>query len=219
MQVDIDILVYAVIAALLLGRLWSVLGSRNEDDPQRSSPFMPPAPDMLPNKDDSGARQNIASRMQPAILPPHSLAGGLAQVKAIDSSFEEKQFLQESRDIFTSVVGAYASGHLALVTEFLSPALLGHFQKAVDTRAAAGQSAQTRISRIKDAEVIAARTEDKQAFVTVKFISDQENILRGAGGAIIGGAEGKYEEVTDTWTFARDTQAPGTKWVVVETKG
>ncbi|MFA4994752.1 MAG: Tim44/TimA family putative adaptor protein [Bdellovibrionales bacterium] len=220
MQVDIDILVYAVVAALLLGRLWFLLGTRNENDPQRPNPLRPPPPsDMTQDSEPTYTRQNVVSRLQPVPPPPHSLAGGLAQVLAVDSSFEEKQFLQESRDIFTSIVGAYASGHLSLVTDFLSPALLGHFQEAVDARAAAGQTAQTRIARIKETEVIAAHAEDKQAILTVRFVSDQENILRDASGAILGGDEGKYEEVTDIWTFARETQLPGAKWVVVETKG
>jgi len=219
MQVDIDILVYAVVAALLLGRLWAVLGTRNENDPQRPNPLAPPSPDMTQDSEPTYTRQNIVSRLQPVPPPPNSLAGGLSQVTAVDSSFDEKLFLREARDIFASIVGAYASGHLSLVNDFLSPTLLGHFQQAVDARNAAKQTAQTRIARIKDAEVIAARAEGKQVFVTVRFVSDQENILRDASGAILGGAEGKYEEVTDTWTFARETQLPGAKWLVVETKG
>ena len=217
MQVDIDILVYAVIAALLLGRLWAVLGSRNDQEPQRPSPFAPPAPPV--GEAALGTQQNNVSRMPPPILPPNSLAGGLAQVKTLDALFEEKPFLQESRDIFTAVVGAYAAGNLIRITDLLSPELLGHFQQTVNARAAAGQIAQSRISRIKETEVLAARTEATRAYVTVKFISDQENILRDAQGTILGGAEGKYEEVTDIWVFAHDTQASGTKWVVVETRG
>jgi predicted lipid-binding transport protein (Tim44 family) len=218
MQVDIDILVYAVIAALLLGRLWAVLGTRNDNEPQRLNPFGA-RPSPPPNNDAPSAKQRVVARLQPSGPPPRSLAGGLAQVKALAPTFEEKQFLQEARDIFSSVVGAYASGHLTIVAEFLSPALLGDFQKAVNARSAAGQTAQTRIARIKETEVVAARADDKQAFVTVRFISEQENVLRDAQNAIIGGEEGQYEEVTDTWTFARDSLLPGTKWVVVETRG
>jgi len=218
MQVDIDILVYAVIAALLLGRLWAVLGTRNDNDPQRPNPFIPP-PDLQPGNETPNARQNLIARLQPVAPPPHSLAGGLAQVTAIDSSFEEKRFLQEARDIFTSVVRAYADGNLTLVAELLSPVLMSHFQQAVSVRREAGQTAHTVISRIKETELIAARAEDKQAFITVKFISDQQNILRNAEGAVIGGEEGKFEEVADTWTFARDTSTPEARWIVVETKG
>lgn len=217
MQVDVDILVFAVIAALILGRLWSVLGTRNENDQQRPNPFAsrPTTIDGEASED----RGEAVARLKPPPLPPHSLAGGLEQVKNLVATFDEKQFLREARDIFTSVIGAYASGRLSLVADFLSPALLGKFQQSVDARSSQGHSAQTRISRIVDADVTAARAEDKQAFVTVKFISDQENILRNAQGAIVGGAEGKYEEITDVWTFAMDTQYPNSRWTIVETRG
>ncbi len=220
MQVDIDILVYAVIAALLLGRLWAVLGTRNDSDPQRPNPFLPP-PDAQPaeEKEKHPAKQNLVARLQPPGPPPHSLAGGLAQVAAVDSLFDEKAFLREAQDIFSAVVSAYAAGNLVVVADFLSPDLMSSFQRAVDARTEAGQTAQTRIARIKEAEVVAARAEGKEAFVTVRFVSDQENILRDAQGAIMGGEEGKFEEVTDIWTFARDTQEPAARWIVVETRG
>lgn len=218
MQVDIDILVYAVIAALLLGRLWAVFGTRNENEPQRPSPFTPPQPPPPPTE-ALGARQNVVSRLMPVGPPPNSLAGGLEQIKAIDPLFEERPFLQESRDIFTTIVSAFAAGKLGSIVEFLSPDLLGNFQQAINARNAAGQTAQSRIARIKEAEAVAARAENTTIFVTVRFVSDQENVLRDAEDKILGGAIGKYEEVTDVWTFARDTQVPGTKWSVVETRG
>ncbi|MDR3423541.1 MAG: Tim44/TimA family putative adaptor protein [Alphaproteobacteria bacterium] len=219
MHMDIDLIVYAVIAAVFLGRLWVVLGTRNDDEPQRPNPFAPPPPPAQHQDAPLAAPPQDAPRPMHLGPPPNSLAGGLAQIQAVDPTFDEKAFLQERRDVFSTIVSAYAAGNLNSVSEFLSPALLAHFQQAVAARAAAGQSAQTRISRIKEAEVTAARAEGSQAFVTVKFISDQENILRDAGGSVIGGEEGKYEEVVDIWTFARDTQAPGARWVVVETGG
>ncbi len=215
MQIDVDILVFAVIAALLLGRLWSVFGTRNDGEPQRQNPFAP----SVKKEDEPVEAPSAASKLQIAPPPPNSLEGGLAQVKAVDTAFDEKAFLQEARDIFTSVVGAYAAGRLMNVSEFLSPGLMSHFQQALDARAAAGHVAQTRISRIKEAEVLSAKAEGARAFVTVRFISDQENILRDSKGGVVGGAAGKYEEVTDTWTLARDTNLPGAKWTVVETKG
>jgi len=215
MHIDIDILVYAVIAIVLLGRLWFVLGTRNDEDPQRPNPFIPPPQIQAVN--DVPAAQ--VSRMLPTTPPPGSVAGGLAQVVAIIPAFDEKQFLQEARASFSSIVEAYASGNLSAVTPLLSPALLSQFQQAANARAANGQKAQTRVAQITEAEPTAARAEGTQAFITVKFTSDQENILRDARDAIIGGILGKTETVTDVWVFAKDTQAVSGKWVVVETRG
>lgn len=220
MHVDLDILVYAVIAALLLGRLWAVLGTRNDDEPQRPNPFAPPPPPKPAQEEDPYALPPpVASRMPPPALPPASLAGGLAQVKAADPAFEEKPFLQNASAIFTAIVSAYASGSLSSVDKFLSPSLLTHFQQAADARSAQGQSAQSRIARIKECEPVAARAEGKQVFITVRFVSDQENILRDRNGTVIGGTEGKTEEVTDIWVFTRDAQIADAPWLVVETRG
>ncbi len=214
LNIPLDIIVYAVIAVLLLGRLWFVLGTRNDNETQRPNPFTPPAPQPVPTPDSNV----IPLRPQP-ILPPASLAGGLAQVAAIDPNFQEKQFLQKARDIFTVVVAAYAANNMASINEFLSPDLAAHFQKMADARASQGQTAQSRVAAISDAEVIAARAENDAAYVTVQFVSNQENILRDADGTIIGGAEGRLEQVTDIWVFSRNAQMTEGKWIVVETRG
>ena len=212
MHIDIDILVYALIAAVLLGRLWAILGSRSEDETQRANPFV--APQL-----NTQEAPSVALRMAPPPLPPASLEGALAQVKAVDSAFNEKSFLQNARTIFSAVVPAYAAGNLDSVALYLSPALLMHFRQAAQARTADGQTAQTRIARIQEAEVIGARAEGTQAYVTVRFMSNQENILRDRHGTIIGGAEGKIEEVTDIWVFSRSAQPPEAQWLVVETRG
>jgi len=215
MQVDLEIVVYAVIAALLLGRLWSILGTRSDEDVQRPNPFTPRLETQSTAKEE---KENVPQRMQPPAPPPQSLAGGLIQVKNAAPSFDEKLFLQEARDIFTSVVKAYASGNLSLVSDFLSPKLLDSFEGAVNARISAGQTAETKLLRIKEAEVTAARAEDKRAFVTVKFVSNQENLLRDSKGEIGGGEGGKAEEVFDLWTFFKDGDEPGSKWTIIETR-
>ena len=212
MNIDIDILVYAIIAAVLLGRLWAVLGSRHEDEPQRPNPYVPTPP-------ASAEQKNVAPVRFSVVLPPASLEGGLAQVKAVDPAFDEKAFLQEARVAFTAIVTGYAAGTMAVLSSYLSSARLAQFGQAAEARRAEGQTAQSRIIRIRDAEVTAAHSQETQAFITVRFVSDQENILRDSHGTIIGGAEGKIEEVTDIWVFSRDTKSPNTKWAVVETRG
>jgi predicted lipid-binding transport protein (Tim44 family) len=172
-----------------------------------------------PDANDASFNERPPSPFLQPLLPPASLAGGLAHVKAVDADFDERQFLEQARSDFTAIVEAYAKADMDSVASLVSPELLIHFQNAAAARNAAGQTAQTKVLKIKEADPTAARAEGTQTFVTVRFISDQENILRDARGTVIGGAEGKCEEVTDTWTFARDAQKPEAKWLVVETRG
>lgn len=213
---DIDIIIYAVIAVLLLGRLWVVFGRRNDSDKQRRNPFVTWAL----RADDPTAGQPVREP-SPLLLAfksaPASMAGGLEQIKSRDPRFDEKQFLQDARQNFKTIVEDFAKGDIAQMTFLLMPAVLAHFQNALEVRHAAGQTVETRVASITDAETTSVRMEGDQAFIVVRFISHQENILRDSAGQVIAGEAGKIEEVTDVWTFTRDMVTSDSKWLVSET--
>lgn len=217
---SLDIIFYAIVAVVLMLRLWSVLGRRNEDDAERPNPFAP-----RPRDDDAAFANGevpssaLSQLAKPITSAPASLAGGLEQVRALDPSFDEKKFLQGARQAFAMIIENFATDNLAAVHRLLGPDVLPHFQAAVAARQKAAQKLQTRVDRFEDVETVAARTEGSRAFVTVRFVSEQENVLRDAGGQVIGGAPGKLESVTDTWTFMRDCTSKDPNWILVETRG
>jgi predicted lipid-binding transport protein (Tim44 family) len=53
--------------------------------------------------------------------------------------------------------------------------------------------------------------------VTVKFVSEQINATRDRNGAVVDGDPEKPVDVTDIWTFARDTRSRDPNWALVET--
>jgi len=214
-----DILIYALIAVVLLVRLWVVFGRRNDNDRQRPNPFAAPPPG---TRDDEDVMV-LAKRPEtaaPALLAPAplSLAGALEAAKKLDPSFDEKKFLQDARGFFTIIVGDFATGDLSRSRTLLGPSVLPHFEAAIAARVKAGETLESRIIRIRETETAAARIEDTQLFIAVRFVSEQENILCDASGKIVSGAPGKVEEITDLWTFARDTRALTPAWQLVETK-
>ncbi|MFY9287868.1 MAG: Tim44/TimA family putative adaptor protein [Alphaproteobacteria bacterium] len=217
----LDIIIYAVVAAVLIGRLWSVLGRRNDEDQQRPNPFIArPAPKekedekpiaMLPQRSEA---MNV---FQPLSVAPASLLGALEQIKKLDPTFDEKQFHQGARQAFTMIIEDFAKGDLSRLTRLLGPRVLPNFQNAIEARRNANQTMESKVLRIKDIETTAARVEGTTAIITVRFVSEQENTLRDAAGQVIGGDAGVIEEVTDIWVFARDTTANDPNWMLVET--
>lgn len=213
---DYDTLIYAAIAVALLLRLWFVFGRRNEEDPQRPNPFIMPAPG--PKSDQPDASTSPPKPKALIGAAPESLAGGLEQIKALDPTFDERAFLQSVRATFTTIVEDFAKGDMSGIASLLGPNVLPHFQNAIDARQKAGQSMESHIWRINDAETTAAKTDGTRAIITVRFVSHQENILRDASGQIVSGAPGKIEEITDIWTFTRDTAAKDPNWILTETR-
>jgi predicted lipid-binding transport protein (Tim44 family) len=218
----LDIIIYALIAVVLLVRLWAVFGRRNDSDRQRPNPFITPAPGVRDDEDvmvlAERGRKPGAPPLAPLAAAPQSLQGTLDAIKQLDPSFDEKQFLQNMRTLFTKIVDAFAKGDLADVKAYLGPVVLSRFAAAIAARKAAGETLSCRIVRIRDAETAAARLEDSRVFITMRIVSEQENILRDTAGEIVSGAAGKVEEITDLWTFARDMKSPNPAWQLVETK-
>ena len=220
-----DIIIYGLIAVVLLARLWAVFGRRNDEDRQRPNPFVAPAPDP---KDDEGVivRPRAtptedtaqASAFAPLLVAPMSLAGTLERLRRLDPTFDEKQFLQNVRTTFTAIVSAFAKGDLSPVEHRLGPAVLPEFQTALTARQKAGETLENKITRIREAEVTSASVDDARAVITVRIVSEQENILRDAAGNIQSGAPGKPEEITDLWAFARDAKSADPDWQLAETK-
>ncbi|MGV1014233.1 MAG: Tim44/TimA family putative adaptor protein, partial [Methyloceanibacter sp.] len=56
------------------------------------------------------------------------------------------------------------------------------------------------------------------AYVTVKFVSELVSVTRDADGEVVEGDPKKVREVTDIWTFARDTASKNPNWKLVATE-
>ena len=120
-----DILIFAVIAAFLVYRLNSVLGTRHGGERQRPNPFS--AGDSLPTQTVKAAVRPVAAAAPPRpVLQPQSfdqlvdlsantdgrIEQGLAEIAAVDPNFEVNSFMQGARYAFEIIVTAYNRGDL-----------------------------------------------------------------------------------------------------------
>jgi predicted lipid-binding transport protein (Tim44 family) len=149
---------------------------------------------------------------------PASLAGVLDQIKEADPSFDEKLFLQGAKEAFARIVEGFAKGDLSRIGHWLAPPVLESFYRAIDDRKAKGQTLESRLDSISEADIAAARLDGSQAALTVTFVSAQTNVTRDAQGAVVAGAEDRPEEIRDVWVFARDLKEADPNWILVETR-
>ena len=215
-----DIILFAMVAAFLVLRLRSVLGRRTGNE-QRRDPFArardreaapEPASDnvvSLPERGKADAQPELA---------PVPLAEGLRQVRAADPSFDENGFVRGARSAFEMIVNAFATGDTATLRPLLSDEVYDHFAEAIRHRVAAKETHETRLLSIKAADLVEAGMDGRTAIATVKFISDQINVTRGADGAVVDGDPEHVVEKTDFWTFARNTRSTDPNWALIATR-
>ena len=71
---------------------------------------------------------------------------------------------------------------------------------------------------IDNADITSAELRARVAQVTVRFVSQLISVTRNRSGTVIEGSPDKVTEVTDIWTFARDTSARDPNWKLVATE-
>lgn len=229
---EMDILIYAIIAVVVFARLWSLLGQKNGDEPERSNPFASRPSQNGADEDEPFSRPSpnaagTATAAIPSSLPvaraaPDSLAGGLEKIRELDSSFDEKKFLQGARAAFLMIVEGYLKGDLSRCEALLDASVRAKFQSAIDSRNADGQVIESRALKLKEAECAVAKVEGKTAKITVRFVSEQDNRILSVSGRETAerdkSSKAQVEEITDLWTFTRDTSSQDPNWTLSETR-
>ena len=235
-----DIILIGLVAVFLILRLRSVLGKRtgNERPPARD-PFTPPAPPTatprvgdapanqgndnvvpLPTANAPAPRQSIATSgpggIRATVMP--TATAGVAAIRAADPSFEPIGFTGGGRAAFTAIVEAFAKGDTAALRSLLDGPTFSSFEAAIRGRVERKEKAETTLIGFEASDVAAAELQGTNASVTVRFVSEQINVLRNADGQIIDGNPNEVQKVIDLWTFRRDTKSSDPNWLLVKTE-
>src|SRR4029077_11807036 len=92
------------------------------------------------------------------------------------------------------------------------------FESAIRGRIERKEKAETTLIGFEASDVAAADLQDTNASVTVRFVSEQINVLRNADGQIIDGNPNEVQKVIDLWTFRRDTKSSDPNWLLIKTE-
>jgi predicted lipid-binding transport protein (Tim44 family) len=145
------------------------------------------------------------------------LRAGLEQIRRADHEFSPRRFVQGAQAAFEMVVDAFAKGDTATLRPLLGDDVYDEFAAAIRERMADGHVQETTIVALDAAEIISAEMRSSTARVTVKFVSQQINVVRDKEGEEVGGDPSLIERVTDIWTFARNTRSSDPNWALIET--
>jgi predicted lipid-binding transport protein (Tim44 family) len=231
---DIYTIIFLALAVFIFLRLRSVLGQRTGRerppyDPYAAREPVRPAPDKvvaLPSR-TADTVQKPSEPAEPA-TPVERWAGiavagspvatGLDAVGAADADFDAKHFLTGSRAAYEMIVNAYAEGDRRTLKNLLSREVYDGFDGAITDREKKGEKIESRFVAIDKAEITAAEQRQRTAQITVRFVSQLISVTRDKDGKVIDGNPDKVTDITDVWTFARDTTSRDPNWKLVATE-
>ena len=209
MPAQIQIVIYAAIAAVVLFMLYNVLGKkvgRQPEEDARSKPPVPAGASPVPEP-ANGARPNVLDAVTLA-----SIAG----LKARDPNFDPARFLDGARQAHETIVRAYAEGDRETLKPLLAPVVMESFEGGIAAREARGETETVEFLHPARADLELATVNENRAITKVRFLAELRNRIKSADEA----AEEQVEErrVAELWTFERTLGASDPNWVLARTE-
>lgn len=222
----LDILFLAMLAGFVLFRLWGVLGRRTGHErrpdplprtpPENGHALPPRASPPLAHAAARAQSGNGAYAAAPAGTP---LAVALHAIRDADRGFDPETFVVGARAAHEMIAGAFAAGDRDSLRPLVDASIFAAFDKALRERETNGWKPDFSYVRLKTAEIVDAALKGRTAEVTLRFVVELMSGMRDASGAVVEGDPTLQRQVTDLWTFARDTRAGDPNWQLVATSG
>jgi predicted lipid-binding transport protein (Tim44 family) len=212
---DPVLLFFAGVAAFVIFRLISVLGTRTGHEQRHDL-------EAVQRAARARASETLADEEdvpEPEIVAPKPVSTNARVLREADPSFDEVEFLSGARGAYEMIVEAFAAGDLKSIRPYLSESVYGAFKNAVAARDAAGHHSDLKFVGIERASIIDSAVEDGMMSATVEFVSDQVRVTRDVEGEVVDGDPNRIDLVKDRWTFSRKRASNDPNWTLVATGG
>lgn len=231
---DLMTIIFALLAAFVVWKLRSILGTRTGEEKPPRNPFVndapaPPRPrpgapeaKVIPlpgaaNAPPSPPPANPVERWKPFAEPGSKVAAGLDAIAAADPSFAVQPFLDGAKSAYEMIVVSFADGDRPVLQNLLAKDVYDSFAAALTEREKRGEKVETTFVAIDNAAITGAGMRGRFAEITLRFSAQMINATRDSTGAVIDGSADKVVEVNDTWSFARDVSSRDPNWRLVST--
>jgi len=193
----IELIIFAVLAAVVLYQLYSVLGRRVGRQPEDN---LNPAP----------VRASGAPDEPPADPARDVPLSGLAAMRARDPSFETGAFLAGAKQAYEMIVTSFARGDREMLARLLSPAMLRTFEAAIDEREKEDRTEEVQFLHAPRADLEKVDVKGDIGQAVVRFLAEFRSRTKGPEG------EGVDDRRTaEVWTFERDLKSRDPNWTLV----
>jgi predicted lipid-binding transport protein (Tim44 family) len=212
----IELLILFAVAAFVLYRLKSVIGTRTgyEAPPEQYAPRGADADAGGPVRAEPPA-EDLASMH----ALPEDAREAFTAMRAVEPGFNLDEFLQGARSAYEMVLMAYEEGDRNLLRDLLAPDVYRAFEGVIDEREAEGLTVEARFIGVRDirVETAAFDPDTSEADVTIRFVGELITAVRDSENRVVEGDPNEIRRQTDVWTFSRVMGAPTPNWLLTAT--
>ena len=218
----IELVILAAIAAFVLMRLKSVLGTRTGFERPPQPMEAPPEPRRRDREFEvirGGA--DLDEDIARVTDADGETAAALRRMAAAEPGFSPSEFVDGAKQAYEMILMAFETGDAKTLRMLLSEDVYDSFIAAIGAREDEGLTVEARFIGVREAKLFAAHyNEDtREADIEVRFVGELISVVRNAEGAIVEGDPNEVRRQTDLWTFTRRMGADDPNWLLTATGG
>ena len=210
----IELLILFAIAAFVLFRLRSVIGTRTgfeappehlrRDPGASAAQTAKPAAPADPEDEDMGFERPL----------PKGATETIARIRQAEPDFHLAQFLNGARSAYEMILMAYEGGDRDTLKDLLAPDVYAAFDQMIAQRESQGLHVEARFVGVRDARVEGVEIDEPagEADITIRFVGEMITAVRDAENRVVEGDPNEIRRQTDVWTFSRKLGARDPNW-------
>jgi predicted lipid-binding transport protein (Tim44 family) len=212
----IELLILFAIAAFVLFRLKSVIGTRTgyeapPDYLSRDRPTGAAQPDLDEDETDDNAGLG-----RPV---PESAKAALTAMREAEPDFSLSGVLEGARGAYEMILMAYEAGDSDTLRGLLAPDVYAAFDTVISERAEAGLKVESRFIGVRDLRLENATFDPatSEGELTLRFVGELITAVYDSEGRVVEGDPNEVRRQTDVWTFSRKMGARDPNWLLSAT--
>lgn len=191
----LELLIFAVLAAVVLFQLYSVLGRKVGRQPE--------------DNPDSAKRPALDAPPTTRLPADSPALSGLAVIKTKDSAFDTDAFLAGARSAFQTIVKAFAAADRDVLRPLLSPNVFTAFEAVMVQREAEGRTETVEFMQPPRADLEDSKVEGDVASLKVRFLAEFRSRSKGPEGEAV-----DDRRTAEVWTFERSLAGRDPSWIL-----
>ena len=214
----IELIILFAIAAFVLFRLKSVIGTRtgHEAPPDyltRDRATHAAHPDQAEEAEDDADDAGLSRPV------PENARAALAAMREAEPGFSLGVVVEGARGAYEVILMAYESGDRDTLRDLLDDDVYDAFEGVITEREAAGLRVDARFIGVRDLRLENASfdPETGEGELTLRFVGELVTAVHDAEGRVVEGDPSEVRRQTNVWTFARRMGARNPNWLLSAT--
>lgn len=221
----LDIIILLVVVVLIFQKLKTLLGTRPDMEERNIAETKATKLIDIINKELEQTEEKLSEIKKEETKNQQTTTEEKTELSETDKAlslipnFNKENFINSAKKAFELIVTSFSKGDVKTLEMLVNLKLFKKFQEVINQRQNDGITSETDFIGFDSAEITHAEiTKNDIAKITVKFISEQVNLLRNKEGEIIEGDEQYIQNITDVWTFERALTSTSPNWLLASTK-